>query len=154
MLGYLIILFTIIPAVELALLIHVGGYIGAGNTIMIIIFTGVLGAHLARLQGILVIQNIQHSLEKGQIPTDAMMDGLLIFIGGILLLTPGFLTDALGFLLLIPFSRRLCKFLIRDYLARHSMSSKSTASGSYRQAARTRHAQTTRDIEDADFHEL
>jgi len=154
MLGYLIILFTIIPAIELGLLIHVGNYIGTGNTIMIIIFTGILGAHLARLQGILVIRNVQHSVERGQVPTDAMMDGLMIFIGGALLLTPGFLTDVIGFLLLIPLSRRLVKFLIHNYLDTRITTADLSASNPRQRTSRISHPQNTRDIKDADFHEI
>lgn len=113
MFGYLILLFTILPAIELALLIHIGTYLGAPNTILVIIFTGVLGAYLARLQGFLVIRNIQRQLEQGKMPTEEMLDGLMIFVGGIVLLTPGFITDLLGFLLLIPWTRLLIKTLIR-----------------------------------------
>lgn len=113
MFGYLILLFTILPALELAVLIHVGSYIGTGNTIIIIILTGITGAYLARLQGFLVIQNIQSRLAQGVMPTEEMLDGLMIFCGGILLLTPGFITDIFGFLLLIPFIRTIIKAVIQ-----------------------------------------
>lgn len=106
---YLILLFTVLPALELYVLIKVGGVIGAGNTILIIILTGVLGAYLARFQGIITLQRIQQSLNKGQLPNDALMDGLMILVGGIVLLTPGFITDITGFLLLIPPTRSLIK---------------------------------------------
>ena len=109
MFGYLILLFTLVPAIELMLLIEVGGAIGAGNTILIIVFTGVLGAYLARLQGFLVFQKIQNDLNRGVMPNSEMIDGLMILVGGIVLLTPGFITDALGFLLLIPWTRLLIK---------------------------------------------
>jgi len=109
MFGYLILLFTLVPAIELMLLIEVGGAIGAGNTILIIVFTGVLGAYLARLQGFLVFQKIQNDLNRGVMPNSEMIDGLMILVGGIVLLTPGFITDALGFLLLIPWTRFLIK---------------------------------------------
>lgn len=113
MFTYLIILFTVLPAVELAILIHVGGYIGAANTIMVIILTGIAGAYLARIQGFFVIQKIQQSMAQGNMPTDEMLDGLMIFCGGIVLLTPGFITDIMGFLLLIPWTRALIKNIIR-----------------------------------------
>src|SRR3989338_8354739 len=107
MFGYLILLFTILPALELALLIKVGTHIGVGNTLFIIIFTGILGAYLARLQGFIVLRKIQNDLNRGIMPNSQLMDGLMILVGGILLLTPGFITDAFGFLLLIPWTRWL-----------------------------------------------
>ena len=93
MFGYLILLFTILPALELALLIKVGTHIGVGSTLLIIIFTGTLGATLARRQGFLVLQKIHNDLNHGIIPNSQLMDGLMILTGGILLLTPGFITD-------------------------------------------------------------
>ncbi len=109
MFGYLVILFTVLPAIELMLLIEIGSNIGAGNTVFIIIFTGVLGAYLARLQGFLVLQKIQSELNHGMMPNAQLLDGLMILVGGIVLLTPGFITDTLGFLLLIPWTRSLLK---------------------------------------------
>jgi UPF0716 protein FxsA len=109
MFGYLVLLFTIVPAVELWLLIEIGSNIGAGNTILIIILTGVLGAYLARIQGFLVLQKIQNDLNRGHLPNSEMVDGLMILLGGIVLLTPGFITDAFGFILLIPWTRSLIK---------------------------------------------
>ena len=109
MFTYLVLLFTILPAIELFLLIEIGSNIGAGNTILIIILTGILGAYLARLQGFLVLQKIQNDLNKGMMPNDQLTDGLMILVGGIVLLTPGFITDAFGFLLLIPWTRALIK---------------------------------------------
>ena len=109
MFGYLVLLFTILPAVELTLLIKIGSNIGIGNTLFIIIFTGVLGAYLARLQGFLILRKIQDDLNHGIMPNDQLIDGLMILVGGIVLLTPGFITDAFGFLLLIPWTRTLIK---------------------------------------------
>ncbi|MEW5894498.1 MAG: FxsA family protein [Candidatus Omnitrophota bacterium] len=116
MFRYLILLFTILPALELALLIKVGTHIGAGNTILLIILTGVVGVYLTRLQGFFIIKNIQSRLSNGELPSIEMIDGLMIFCGGILLLTPGFITDILGFLLLIPFTRSMIKSLVRHKL--------------------------------------
>ncbi len=113
MFGYLILLFTILPALELALLINVGGHIGMGNTLTIIILTGVIGAYLARLQGFFVLKKIQESINQGQMPSSQLLDGLMILAGGIFLLTPGFITDATGFLLLIPWTRSLLKMVIK-----------------------------------------
>jgi len=109
MFGYLVLLFTVLPALELTLLIKIGTHIGVGNTLFIIIFTGVLGAYLARLQGFLVLNKIQNDLNKGLMPSDQLLDGFLILVGGIVLLTPGFITDTIGFALLIPLTRSLLK---------------------------------------------
>jgi len=111
MFGYLVLLFTLVPAVELMLLIEIGGHIGAGNTILIIILTGVVGAYLARLQGFLILQKIQNDLNNGIMPNSELIDGLMILVGGIVLLTPGFITDLFGLLLLIPWTRSLIKML-------------------------------------------
>jgi UPF0716 protein FxsA len=109
MFGYFVLLFAVLPALELALLIKVGSNIGVGNTLLIILITGVLGAYLARLQGFLILRKIQNSLNQGIMPSAELMDGLMILTGAIALLTPGFITDTLGFLLLIPWTRAIIK---------------------------------------------
>lgn len=114
----LLLLFTVVPALELALLIKVGTHIGVGNTLLLIILTGILGASLARLQGFSVLRNIQESLNRGEMPTEEMFSGIMILVGGIVLLTPGFITDIIGFMLLIPFTRDLIKFWLRHKIQR------------------------------------
>ena len=109
MLGYLILLFTLVPIVELALLIKVGQYIGVGYTLGIVIITGVAGAYLAKMQGLLTLRRMQEDVNQGRMPTDRLFDGVLILCSGILLLTPGFITDIIGFMGLIPFTRNLFK---------------------------------------------
>lgn len=94
--------FTLIPAVEIYLLIKIGSSIGALNTLLVIIITGFLGAYLARLQGMYTLSKIQSNLQQGIMPAEELIDALIILIAGIVLLTPGFLTDATGLLLLIP----------------------------------------------------
>ena len=113
MLGYLILLFTLVPVVELALLIRVGQHIGLSNTLFIVIFTGIAGAYLAKTQGLITLVKMQQDVNKGIMPTDKIFDGVMILCGGILLLTPGLITDLIGFILLIPFSRTLVKIWIR-----------------------------------------
>lgn len=113
MFPYLLLLFTVVPAVELIILIEVGSYIGSLNTLLLILLTGVVGAALARLQGFIVIRKIQNNLNGGNLPSAELLDGLMILVGGIVLLTPGFVTDALGFVLLIPFTRNIIKRLVR-----------------------------------------
>lgn len=105
----LLLLFTVVPLVELFLLVKIGTVIGVGPTVVIVLCTGVLGAWLARWQGLGVVRRISEDMAKGQLPTDALIDGLLILIAGAVLLTPGLITDAFGFLLLIPQGRAIVR---------------------------------------------
>ena len=97
--------FTIIPFLEIYLLIEIGSYIGAINTLMIVVLTGFLGALLARYQGLKTMLKVRESLARGEMPAEHLLDTLLIFLAGIVLLTPGFLTDLAGFTILIPTTR-------------------------------------------------
>ena len=113
---YLLLLFTIVPMLELAIIIKVGSYLGVFKTIILLVMFSVLGAYLARMQGFLVLKRIQNSLEQGLMPTEEMLDGFLILVAGILLLTPGFLTDLWGLFLLLPWTRVLIKIFLRRQL--------------------------------------
>jgi len=113
MLGRLILLFTIVPLVELYILIKIGSHIGGLNTILLVIMTAMLGAWLARLQGLRTLQQIQFNLSQGQIPAEELIDGVLILVGGILLLTPGVLTDLFALGLLFPITRTPFKRWLR-----------------------------------------
>ena len=84
----LLILFTVVPAVEIGLFVRIGGQIGAAATIAVVLFTGVAGAALARSQGTRVLRQIQEALGRGQMPTDELVEGALVLFGGALLLTP------------------------------------------------------------------
>jgi len=109
----LLLLFTVVPLIELFLLVKLGTMIGIGATVLIVICTGILGAWLARWQGLGVLRRLTEDLNKGRLPADALIDGLLILIAGAVLLTPGLITDALGFLLLVPQGRAFVRRLIR-----------------------------------------
>ena len=113
MLLKLFLAFTIIPVVEIYLLIQIGTIFGALTSIALVIVTGFLGAYLARIQGLQTLFRIQKSLREGQMPSSELLDALLIGIAGLVLLTPGFLTDAFGFLLLIPNVRTAIKYWLR-----------------------------------------
>ena len=102
----LLILFIVIPIIEIAILVKIGTLLGFWPTMLIVIATGILGATLARIQGFLVLTRIRTELQMGRMPAEELIDGLLILIGGILLLTPGLLTDLMGFLILIQWSRK------------------------------------------------
>jgi len=93
------------PIIELAILVYLGTEIGALYTILIVIGTGLLGAFLARNQGLATLSRIRSSLEQGMVPSTELFNGALILVGGLLLLTPGLITDFVGFMLLIPPTR-------------------------------------------------
>jgi UPF0716 protein FxsA len=105
MFGVLVILFTVIPAIEIYLLFNIGGAIGGMSTFLVVITTGIVGAALAKSQGLHILNKVQTDLAKGELPADQLVHGFLVFGGGLLLLTPGFLTDALGLSMVIPGSR-------------------------------------------------
>ncbi|WP_223260915.1 FxsA family protein [Hydrogenovibrio crunogenus] len=100
-------LFLFVPLVELYVLIEVGSEIGALPTILLTIVTAIIGAALMRHQGVSTMQKAQLNMAQGQLPAVEMMEGVFIFLGGLMLLIPGLITDAIGFLLLIPPVRRL-----------------------------------------------
>jgi UPF0716 protein FxsA len=108
----LLLLFTVVPLVELFLLVKLGTVVGVGPTIALVIFTGVLGAWLARQQGLGVLRRLRAELAAGRLPAGALIDGLLILVAGAVLLTPGLLTDALGFVLLVPPSRAVVRRMV------------------------------------------
>ena len=113
MFGRLFLLFTVIPLVELYLLIKVGEVIGALNTILLIIATGLLGAFLAKLEGLRTLNQIQQNLNQGIMPAEELLDGVIILVAGLMLITPGIMTDICGFLLLVPQTRFAFKRWLR-----------------------------------------
>ena len=113
MLLKLFLAFTIIPIIEIYLLIEIGSMFGALTAVTLVILTGFLGAFLARMQGLQTLYRIQESLREGKMPSGELLDALLIVIAGLVLLTPGFLTDLAGFLLLIPATRNSIKYWLR-----------------------------------------
>jgi len=98
----LLALFLIVPIIEIYLLIQVGGVIGAIPTVFLVVFTAVLGALLLRQQGFATLGRVQESMARGELPALQLLEGVLLLFGGALLLTPGFFTDAIGFVCLIP----------------------------------------------------
>ncbi len=101
------VLFLIIPIIEIYLLIKVGEIIGALPTIILVVLTAVIGAGLLRQQGLSTLARFQQNLSTGKLPAQELVEGILLAVGGALLMTPGFVTDTIGFLCLIPFSRKL-----------------------------------------------
>ena len=115
MCGLLALLFIAIPALEIYALIEIGGQIGALNTLAIIVATGLLGAALARHQGLAALREVQRALATGAHVGRSVVEALLVLVASVLLLTPGFFTDAFGFAMLVPPLRRL----VAGWLATH-----------------------------------
>jgi UPF0716 protein FxsA len=115
-LRLLLILFIVVPAIEIYFLFQVSDLIGGWNTVMTIIATGFVGAHYARQQGIEVLSRLQRSVESGKPPAGELIDGAMLLIGGAFLITPGFLTDATGFALILPFTRALIKKKVLEFI--------------------------------------
>lgn len=99
---YLFILFLAVPLIEIYFLIQVGEVIGAWPTVLLVVITAVLGVWLLRWQGLSTLTRVQTSLQHGELPAQAMVEGMLLLVAGALLLTPGFVTDAFGFIILMP----------------------------------------------------
>ncbi len=115
MLLKLFLLFTLIPVVELFLLIQLSSFMGPLSTIILVISTGFAGASLAKLQGLQTITRIQENYQQGIMPGDEVIDAFLILVAGIVLITPGLLTDIAGILLLIPSTRNAFKKSVKRW---------------------------------------
>jgi UPF0716 protein FxsA len=126
MAGALLLLFLIVPIIELYVIIQVGQWLGVFPTLALLIGVSIAGAMLVRREGLGVWRRAQRQLSQGEIPTNELIDGLLILTAGALMLTPGFLTDTVGLLLLVPPSRVLVRSaLVRRY--RHRLASGASA---------------------------
>lgn len=114
----LLLLFIVLPIAELYVLLAVGRQIGFWETLAITLIVGALGAALAKREGLRVLRRYQEALGQGRMPEEGVLGGLLLFAGGILMLTPGLITDVIGLLLLFPPTRRVAVALMRRWLAR------------------------------------
>lgn len=115
MFRIILLIVLIVPVIEMWGLITVGGLIGPLPTILCVVATGVIGAYLAKQQGLQTWNLAQIQLRNGELPSGVIVDGICIFAGGLLLLTPGFFTDLIGLLLLIPFTRAIIKIYIMKW---------------------------------------
>jgi UPF0716 protein FxsA len=113
MVTWLVFLFTVVPIVELYILIRIGNVLGALNTVLLLIVMALVGAFLVRLEGMRIFTRTTTNLAQGIVPAEELVDGLLIFAAGVLLITPGVFTDVLALFLLIPLSRTLIKRWLR-----------------------------------------
>ncbi|MEM7434313.1 MAG: FxsA family protein [Myxococcota bacterium] len=113
--GRLFLLFTVVPLVELYLLIAIGRVLGPVATIALVLVTGALGAWFARLEGARVLRRWQEALARQELPKDGLVDGLLIFVGGLMLITPGILTDIAGLSMVLPPTRKIIGAFVRRW---------------------------------------
>ncbi len=110
----LLLIFIIVPLIELALLIRLGGYIGVLPTVLLVGGTGALGISLAKLQGLAIIGRTKLMLARGKMPSDSLLDGVLVLVGAGMLLTPGLITDVAGFSLIISTPRKKIREIVKD----------------------------------------
>ena len=113
---WLALIFIVVPVLEIGILLWSGNTFGLFPTIMIILGTGILGAYLAKKQGLKAIRDVQIQMKNFQAPGDAMVNAVFVFAGGLLLLSPGFVTDLFGFLFLFSPSRQLFKPLVYKWI--------------------------------------
>ncbi len=127
MLLTLFVLFILVPTIEISLFIEVGDHIGVWPTIGLTFLTAALGAFLVRSQGLQTLLTAQERMQQGEMPTQQFVEGILLVLSGVLLFTPGFMTDAFGIILLIPFSRH---FIAKHILARMAVVASQRGNGS------------------------
>ena len=118
MLWKLILLLTIVPLVELYLLVELTEATSFSVTVLVILGTGVLGAFLAKMEGLRVLRRIQQEMAELRLPADSLLDGAMILVAAALLVTPGLLTDGVGFLLLLPPTRAVARGVIKRWIKR------------------------------------
>ncbi len=143
---WLLLLFFAIPLTEVYFLIQVGGIIGAWPTVFLVIFTAVLGAAMLRIQGFYTLQRVREQMARGQLPAMELFEGVVLLLAGALLLTPGFFTDAVGFLCLIPAARR---WLIKVAMQRVTMTAwgPQAGTGAPSQSRQDAHPHSSRTLE-------
>jgi len=142
---WLLIAFIAVPLIEIALFIQVGGAIGLWPTLLIVVLTAMAGTSLIRNQGALALNNLRSSFNDLRDPTEPLAHGAMILFSGALLLTPGFFTDALGFLLLVPAVRQAVFVYLRSRVKVQSFSS---------HPDQRPHSAAQSDIIDGDYHEI
>ncbi|MCI0763919.1 FxsA family protein [Bacillus sp. TL12] len=113
---WMLFLFILIPALEVTVLIGSSHLIGMWPTFAMIVCIGALGVYLAKRQGFMVLGEIRSRLNRGEMPGDAVLDGIFVLVGGVLLLVPGYVTDVMGVIFIFPATRKLCKPVIMKWL--------------------------------------
>jgi UPF0716 protein FxsA len=118
----MLLLIFLLPVAEIWLLIEVASRYGVINTIFALVAFGVLGAGLARAQGLYILRNLQGTVSRGEVPTQQILQSVLVFIGGVLFIIPGFITDAVALLMVLPGSRHLLAYLLKKKIAKNIQS--------------------------------
>ncbi|WP_002145427.1 FxsA family protein [Bacillus cereus] len=113
---WLLFLLIVMPAIEITVLIGSSHVIGLWSTFAMIVCTGIVGIYLAKRQGFKVLREIQFRLNRGEMPGDTVLDGIFIFVGGILLVLPGYVTDIIGFIFVVPVTRALLKPVVMKWI--------------------------------------
>ena len=143
----LFLLFAILPIAEIAILINVGEQIGGWYTVAIVILTAFVGARLVRQQGLSTLSHAQQKMQAGVMPGQEMAEGLLLVIAGVLLVTPGFITDTLGFLLTLPMTRPIIAKVLLKQLTVNMVNT--SFQGSFQQGSQTQ--EQSEDIIEGEF---
>ena len=144
--------FIIVPILEITVLVKVGGAIGLGSTILFVIFTAILGAHLVRQQGFATLHAVQSELNAGRVPAMQMAEGIGLLFAGALLLTPGFITDAVGFALLTPPIRQAIIKLVSQQ-GMFQMKTAYTDAGSFRTTSDTQSPKSSAEVIEGEYSE-
>jgi len=118
LLWFLLVTFIVVPTIEIAIFIWTGGYIGIWSVIALILLTGILGTIIVRHEGMETIRRAQLSFQRGEVPREEILDGICILIGSVLLITPGFFTDLVGFLVVFPLTRKPFKLGMKKIVAK------------------------------------
>ena len=131
MFPVLLFLFIVVPIVEIALFVQVGGFLGLWPTIALVLVTAIVGASLVRSQGIATLMSVQRRLQQGELPAQQIIEGVMLAVSGVLLLTPGFMTDALGMVVLLPAPRAMLARQLMSRVKVHGMASGSGFSAGF-----------------------
>lgn len=115
---WLLLALSILPACEIGVFVWIGGKIGPWWVVLLILLTGIIGITIAKIQGTYTLQKARISINNGQVPTEQIMDGICILIGAVFLLSPGFITDTIGLLLVLPILRKPLKRVLYHFIKR------------------------------------
>ncbi|MHA2939346.1 FxsA family protein [Vibrio sp. RC27] len=124
MFPILLLAFIAVPIIEIALFIQVGGFLGLWPTIALVLITAFAGASLVRSQGLMTLMSVQQRMQQGELPAQQILEGVMLAVAGVLLLTPGFMTDLAGMLVLLPVPRaHIAKYLMTKMVVRTNFQS-------------------------------
>lgn len=118
MILFLLITFIVVPTIEIAIFIWTGGHFGIWAVLALILLTGFLGTLIVRYEGVQTMRRAQQAFQQGEVPTDEILEGICLLIGSVLLITPGFFTDLVGFLIVFPLTRKPFVALLKRIIAK------------------------------------